>query len=334
MLGARRTCVAAAFLLLSAPPLFAQTGQRPGVTGQFGKVYTLGKQSPVYFILKSAEFTTVRIHIGKGDFAPGREQKLLVIHFSVQNPGKKELPVNWATLRFTAVDAENANHECIEAIGVEGKGNPAEITLKPAQKADLYTALFVPAKGQVPKLIVLPPEDDAPVVRYDLRGKVKPLAAPFADPEDKTGSTPLSEVQGKMGAWLPVGRYDVRFDKAEYSTAPMAGEELPEGSRCLLVYLMLKNKTRVEQGVGWSVLGISVGLGDAGEATWNEQLYLANSWRPVDVTLKPEQELAVRYAFVLPSDVSAQTVRLWEEDLPNTSDTTSRAFLYDLSGVQ
>ncbi|MFB3880732.1 MAG: hypothetical protein ACE149_05685 [Armatimonadota bacterium] len=333
MASARRMCLAATVLLLTAPLVFAQTGQRPGVTGEFGKVYTLGKEPPIYFILKSAEFSAVRMHIGENDYAPGREQKLLVIHFSVQNPGKEERTVNWATLRFTAVDAENENHENIEEVGIEGKGVSADIALKPAQKVDLYTACFVPAKGQVPKLIVLPPEDDAPVVRYDLRGKVKPLVAPFVDPEDKTGSSALTEVKGEVGAWLPTGRYDVRFDNAEYSTAPIAEQELPEDSRYLLVYVTLKNGCAIEQGVGWSVLAVSVALEDGGEAAWSEQLYLAKSWRPVDVTLKPGQELAVKYAFVLPSDVSAQTLRLREEDLPNTSDPIGREVVYDLSGV-
>jgi len=334
MARACRSAAAAVVLLLAASLVFAQTGQRPGVTGKFGTVYTLGKEAPVYFILKSAEFTTVRIHIGTADFAPGKEEKLLVIHFSVQNPGKEELPVNWATLHFTVVDAENENHEYIEAVGVEGKGTAADIALKPAQKVDLYTAFFVPAKGQVPKLIVLPHEEEAPVVRYDLRGKVTPLAAPFADPEDKTGSTALADIQGTIGVWYPVGCYDVRCDKAEYSTAPIAEEELPEDSRCLLIYLTLKNKTAGERDVGWAVLAISVVLADGGEATWNEQLYLANSWRAVDVTLKPGQELAVKYAFTLPSDVPAQSVRFWEEDLPSISDTTSREFVYDLGGLE
>ena len=47
---------------------------------------------------------------------------------------------------------------------------------------------MVPAAGVVPKLIV-EREQGAPVIRYDLRGKVKALPQPFADPSDTTGAT-------------------------------------------------------------------------------------------------------------------------------------------------
>jgi hypothetical protein len=87
------------------------TVQLAGDNGVFGTVYSINKGNPIYFRLKSVEFTTNQVTIGENLYVPSAEEKLMVLHFTVQNPQKTEQFVRWDTLRFTAADAMNTNHE-------------------------------------------------------------------------------------------------------------------------------------------------------------------------------------------------------------------------------
>ena len=137
------------------------------------------------------------------------------------------------------VDATNANREYSQNIGQEADSLAlGTMSLKPAQKVDLYTYIVVAAGGEIPKLIVK--RGDGPVLRYDLRGKVKALPAPFADPSDSTGSTALKEVPAQMAAYAPTGVFDVKVESATYTDATYADHEPEEGTRHLLVTVAIK----------------------------------------------------------------------------------------------
>lgn len=155
----------------------AESAQLAGDNGELKKVYSLVKSNPIHFSLISAEYTTTPLTIGTTHFVPKADEKLLVLHFTVQNPQDKTNYVRYDRLRITAVDAMNVNHEAVQAWGdEENKGNVA-LDLKPKQKLACYTGIIVPAKGVVPKLMVMPrQEGDGPILRYDLRDKVTPPA--------------------------------------------------------------------------------------------------------------------------------------------------------------
>ncbi|MGE5532596.1 MAG: hypothetical protein ACM3VW_10830, partial [Bacteroidota bacterium] len=154
------------------------TAQLPGDNGTLGQVYTMRKDQPLYFSLKSAEYTLDQVRMGGRTATPTADEKLLVLHFTVQNPLKTEQFVRWDSLRLTAVDATNVNHEGGYDWANPENGEAVSLSLKPAQTVLCYTVINVPAKGQIPKLMVLPEdENDGPVLRYDLRDIVKALPA-------------------------------------------------------------------------------------------------------------------------------------------------------------
>jgi hypothetical protein len=82
-------------------------------------------------------------------------------------------------------------------------------------------------------------------VRYDLRGKVAKLAAPFADPADAKGATARKMVPPNEGAFYPVTEFfDVRLDSASYSTEPNMGHKVGAGKRFVNTVFTIRNKGR------------------------------------------------------------------------------------------
>lgn len=231
------------------PPVKSSTntpkgvGQLPGGQGEFGVPYIIGGSEPLNFILKSAEYAINRVTIGEAIYAPGPDEKLLVLHFSIQNAQKEEAYVDWDTLRFTAIDEKNVNREYPRSVGLEETRDPLQITLKPVQKIDCYTVISVPAKGCVPKLMVLPP-NDSPVLRYDLKDKVKKLSEPFVDPSDPTGLSALTNISGQIGNNYPLSHYDFNFIKLNYSAVKASSDEEDEDAsnkQNLFITLQIKN---------------------------------------------------------------------------------------------
>lgn len=296
-----------------ATPGAAGSVQLPGDNGELGKVYTMRKGNPLYFSLKKAEYSTTRLRIGDTLYVPKANEKLLVLHFTVQNPLKgEEQYVRWDSLAFTAVDAQNTNHEAIEAWGDEEKHESFAMNVKPAQTLAVYTAIMVPAKGVVPKLMVLP-TDDSPVLRFDLRGKVTSLAAPFADPDDTNGATAREIVPAEMGKVYPYDNYDVTVEKIEYTTKALGEYEPAEDTRLGVLTLLVKNQSPADQYFRWDALIPTLTTADGEEMNYRTML-LATANRDVGQNLKPAQEMRVRILFDVPTDAKPELLTIKESE--------------------
>jgi hypothetical protein len=301
------------------------TSQLKGDKGEFGLTYTLGKEDPVNFTLKSCEYLAERKRIGADYYVPTAEEKLLVLHFTLQNPQPAERGVGWSVCSFTAVDATNTNREYPENIGVDSNQEALSLDLKPAQKIDAYTIIAVPAQGEVPKLIVK--SQDQLVIRYDLRKKVKGLAVPFAEPADKTGATALADVPAVAGTYYPVGMWDARLDSTSYTTQAIKEEAPEEGARYLVLNMALRNPTKGAQSLGWSVLVPKVRTTDGENLDWNEELLYASRDETVSMEVEPGQEAKVRYYFLIPSGSTVKQLSVQESD-------EGRRFTWDMTGAK
>jgi hypothetical protein len=301
------------------------TSQLKGDQGEFGLTYTLGKESPINFTLKSCEYLGERKWIGTDYYVPTGEEKLLVLHFTLQNPQPAERGVGWSVCSFTAVDASNTNREYPQNIGVESNQEVLNLNLKPAQKIDAYTVITVPAQGEVPKLIVK--SQDQLVIRYDLRKKVKGLSAPFADPADKSGATARSDVPAVAGTYYPVGMWDARLDSTSYTTQAIK-EEAPEGGvRYLVLNMTFRNPTKSAQSLGWSALAPKVRTTDGENLDWNQELLYASRDETISMDVEPGQEAKVRYYFTIPSGSTAKQFSVQQSD-------EGRRFTWDMTGTQ
>jgi hypothetical protein len=303
------------------------TKQLPGDFGKFGTTYTIGKDSPINFTLRSAEYRVDRFSIDSNSWGQEAGQKLLVLHFTVQNPTKSELNYYWGGISFTAVDSQDVNHEYVQAVTREGDPKRAAVnmSLKPAQKIDVVTAIVLPAEGVAPKLIVQR-EDGAAVVRYDLRGKVTPLAAPFADPADASGATALARVPARPGVSYPLGNFDATLDAVAFTANALNGEIPEEGMRYLTATFTIKNATMATQSYYWGAFEPSLKDADGETVEYNQVMLKASRDEAARGELEPGDEARIRFFFAVPTDLGVKSLWLKEGD--------SRTYTFDISNTQ
>ncbi|MHB9107431.1 MAG: DUF4352 domain-containing protein [Armatimonadota bacterium] len=278
----------------------AESAQLAGDNGELNKIYSLVKSNPIHFSLLSAEYTTTPFTIGTNYYVPKADEKLLVLHFTVQNPQDKTNFVRYDRLRITAVDAMNVNHEAVQGWGdEENKGNVA-LELKPKQKLACYAGIIVPAKGVVPKLMIMPwREGDGPILRYDMRDKINPLPTPFPNPADATGATALEIVPAELGKAYPYANFDMAVEKFNYIDTKI-GDTIapPAGGRFLIVTMLVKNRSPRDAHLRQDFLKPYVTDTDGAEVKYRGML-LATRDANVAQDLKPGAELRVRLFFAV-----------------------------------
>jgi hypothetical protein len=311
-----------------AKPLNKPLGMVPmsGVDGKIGQTYTIDKDSPLNFTLDSAEYTLQRINFGDSSHAPLKNEKLLLLRFTVHNPQKFDRQFYWGTIHFTAVDAMNQNRESTQTVGARQTGEKVSMALKPAQKLEAYTVIKVPAKGVIPKLIVKP-NNTGGVIRYDLRNVVKPLPAPFADSKDSSGATALEEVPGQLDTYYPLANLDIKLLGTAY--ADTLGDDFTKeaNEKFFVATIMLRNSTNAETSYYWGTFQPELVDADGEKVRWPQVLLKGGRNEKASGTLKAGEEYKARLYFVLPKDVDARTLKL-------TDNNESHSFSFDVSGTK
>lgn len=308
------------------------TAQLPGEWCEFGKAYTLGtkaKGDAMNVTLKSAEYTIGHVRVGNSIFWPEEGQKFLVIRYSLHNPLPAEQGVDYRTISWTAVDAksENKNQEYL-GVGVDDKNqNSLSQSLKPAQKIEVFAIIRVDAYGPVPKLMAARLNVPAPVARYDLKGKVKPLPAPYADPSDETGATVAKKIPGVIGTAYVTGDFLTKVEKIEFAEPPLFNEGYTQGNVYVLVTLECTKCTQGAGGAGGSYAPTyGMKLEDEDGVTYQPRY---NSIHPSvnrDITPSIEQGESGKYRvlFEVPKGTQLKRVTLKESrGLPIVVDVSS-----------
>ena len=329
----KKPAAAAAKSAKPSGPIVLGTTQMAGDFGQMGTTYTIGKFEPINFTLKSADYSVDPISIGMNTWVPKADEKLLVLHFTIHNPLPREQSYSWSSVRFTAVDAKDTNHDFIQCTMREGDGSePLSIRLKPAQKLDVATAILVPAEGVVPKLIVQR-EEGAPVIRYDLHGKVTPLSALTADataPADAVGATARKEVAAAdPGVYYRLGVFDARLDEVNYVNGPLLRRDRGAGKRYVTTIFTIKNRTNRPQRYVWSDFLPDLRDAEGEKAPYTQALLKATRDEVTYGDLAPGEEARIRFFFPLPGDVTGKTLRLAEGK--QVDARVARIFAFDLT---
>ncbi len=240
-LGASATLTGGKLSVTSGAMMNTQgTAQQAGGAGVLGKSYTLGREKPLNFLLKSAEFQIARLVIGREIYAPNKSEKLLLLRATIQNPQKEEANLSNFQFKFTAVDASNENHVFANYLVKDGSTAELSTYLKPAQKIEVVIPIIVPAAASVPKLIVENKnESGTPVLRYDLSKSIKGLSAPYAAAGDQYSAPPI--VAAKLGTYYPAKEFDLKLESAVFSTEPLENETLEANERYLIATFTAKN---------------------------------------------------------------------------------------------
>ncbi|MFC4454729.1 hypothetical protein [Deinococcus sonorensis] len=299
------------FAKVSGPAVMG-TAQRPGDAARPGQEYTVGRQNPMNFILRGAEFSVGRANVGGGSVIPTREQKLLIVHYTLHNPQQQDLLVRSDQLKLTAVDAQDVNHDAEDALSREGQTTPLELQLKPGQRIDVVTAILVPATGPVPKLIVQPLGDDHPaVLRYDLRGVVKPLPAALSTPNDPV--TAPAVIPAALGTTLPLGYFDAQVKGVTYTRDTLTAFAAPEdGQQVAVVALTLKNAGSKSQFYRGDVFPAEVTLDNGERVKFTDVMVRADRNADAEGELRPGEQLSVRLLGLIPDGRTVASVTLSE----------------------
>lgn len=311
-----------------AGPVVLGTQQLPGDFGQVGTTYTIGQREPLNLTLKSATYTIEPFVAGNNTWVPKADEKLLVLRFTVHNPNPAELNLSWSSLKLTAVDKTDTNRPAIQAVVREGFTEPLNVGLKPAQKLDIVMAILVPAAGVVPKLIV-EREPGAPVIRYDLRGRVKGLPAPISDESDATGATVRRQVPAQPQVFYPLGVFDTRLDAVGSVEGLLLNRDAGAGNRWFTATFTIKNRTASNQRYVWSDFVPELRDTDGEKPVWTQAILKATRDEVTYGELAPGDEARIRFFFALPKGVVGKSLTLAEARLVHPS--VARPFVFDLT---
>ncbi|HEY0073365.1 MAG TPA: DUF4352 domain-containing protein [Abditibacteriaceae bacterium] len=298
--------------------------QMAGDNGQLGVTYTIGDNGPLNFTLNSAEYRASRVIMGEATIAPTAEQKLLVLNVTLHNPNKDLTALDWGTLRLTAVDPNDQNHEYETYVAKPGTNETLSVELKPAQEIDVFYVIRVPIKGVIPKLIVTP-QNGGKVLRYDLRKVVKGLPAPFADTTEPSGANGLAEIKAEAGTFYPLEGFDIKLVSTAYHEGKLGEYEPDEDKRYLIATVTIKNAGAIETAYDNGTFTAALIAED------DEKSDSQNFLKPVrnegaTGNLKPGQEYTGRFFFMLPKDVKAKTLTVAENE--------SRTYSFDVSNTK
>ena len=294
------------------------TSQLPGEWCDLGKAYTLGKADATNLTLKSAEYTVGHVKVGDRFFWPNEGEKLLAIHYTLHNPLPREQHVDYSTISWTAVDAksQNKNQEYL-GVGVDDQTHKTlDQAMKPAQKIEVFAVIRVAGEGAVPKLMAANHADaGTPVARYDLHGKVKPLAAPYADPGDQTGATVAKVIPGAFGVFYTTGNFDTKVEKVDFATPPFADEGYDANNDYVVATFECKYFGEGSSGLGGSGSPTSgMALKDADGVSYEIQYgpMPASSNRRFEPSVKQGDSIKFRLAFSVPKGVALKSLTLKE----------------------
>jgi hypothetical protein len=287
--------------------------QQNGGEAQVGQTYTLFKGDGAlnYQITKLEYSVGNYLYDGgtKNDYLVAPDKKALVISLTVQNPNKTERGVDGGSIHFTGVDSKNNNVSGDGYWYEQGTLRPVSITLKPAQKITVFTRILMDADVSLPKLIV--DDSNNAVWRYDLRGQVAPLPAPFADPSVPDGSSALTVFPAQFGAYYP-GITNFRVDRVIYSSDTwFDGSPPPDGGRWLVVYFTVKNIAKAPSGIYGGSSRLSFVDQDGVESRKSDWVYRASRDANLEaIDLQPNQELQLRALIDVEKGVQPQKIRL------------------------
>src|SRR5688572_10854059 len=142
------------------------TSQLPGDNGKVGTIYQLGeKGSELHFTLDAATVST-RYRTVDRNLIAGKNERLLVLNFTIHNPLKIEQMANPASFKFTVVSPDDKNVEFSGSVYEPDKRTSISQMLKPAQKVKLSAVIPIFAQGPITKLMVA--RGKAPILRYNL----------------------------------------------------------------------------------------------------------------------------------------------------------------------
>jgi hypothetical protein len=311
----------------AANPPVKGTPQLPGDNGKIDQPYTMGIEQQLNYTLRSAEYTLGRLIVGTTAYVPTKEQKLLLLKFTIQNPNKADTQFRFDTFKYMAVDSKDVNHEGVGDVAKQDENKEAlDINLKPGQKVNVVSGILIPADASVPKLMVIH-HSGGKVLRYDLRELIKPLPTPFADPTDKTGAKARGDVPGEKDVFYPLALLDLKYVSSALTTEKLGDYASGDGKQFLVVTVTLRNGTNSKQNYRFDTLGVRLIAAD-GEKEDRQNVPLLKTSRNEDAdgALETGESYTCRLLVEVAKDSNLAKLALRQGE--------SHAYVFDVSNVK
>ncbi len=287
------------------------TTQLAGDNGKIGVTYTIGKSESLNITLLEARFTLNRFNSSHDAFAPGKDEKVLLITYTIQNPNHVETEYSGRMLKFTAVDPNDENHEFVGSVVRKDGLDEFNTRLKPAQKVAMQTAIIVPAKGPIPKLMVQH-RDGGAVLRYNLKDAVKGLDKPFAG---ETSADALPEVPAVPDTYYPMFYYDVKYLSNTFQDGPFSIDSLPEKK---MIFFIPKFQVKLVSGYTRSLRIRGDVQTEDGDSYTSWGPFKAGSEQDGTAATDFGQEMGIRLVFKVPKGSHIVKMRVWENQGPDS----------------
>jgi len=287
------------------------TAQKPTDECQIGKTYSIGTLDPLNLTVNSVEYSAERTKIGGKYDWTGSDEKLVTMHYTLQNPSASDIRVGTVSIDWTLVDSNSVNYDLDGYVSVEGTGDTLDQSLSSGQSVKCLACFRIPAKGQATRLSAAAHGEKVGTAGYNLDGKVGALTARYADPGDPSGSTRRDVETGKIGEFYQVRDYDIKVDSLELSTKPILDWELPQDQAFLLMTVEYKNFSD-----GSSMLsGNNIEVVDQdGEVYYTKSTLALATSRIISPSPEPEATAKFRLAFRVPKNVKLRSINMKNAD--------------------
>lgn len=324
--------------VLAASPGVQGAGQLKGGDAQPGKTYTLnmGTLQALNFTLNKLEYFQGRFLTDPGtnderDYLRDSGKKLVILHFTVQNPQKTKVFLRGDLLNIMGVDSNNKDVKRVYGSGIydEITRKSANMDLQPAQKLNLVSILELDSRASLPKLMVETNKQTRAVWRYDLKGKVSPLNDPFRDAAVQDGSAALDQgIPLTLNAYLPAREVDFKVTEVKYSTEPLLGKVAPADGKLLVVNLSFRNPHFRPFKIGNAFPPVRLKLFDQDDMAGGEasKFFLASRDQELSGELAQNKEVQARVVVTVPAGMDPRRLEF--------TDANKRTFNLDLSSVK
>lgn len=280
------------------------TTQLPGDNGKLDQAYTMGNEAKLNIVLTGVRYTKTRWTHGNDNLTADRDHKLMILSFQIQNPNKEITMFTGSSLKFTAIDQEGENHEGVASAIQKSNAKELSIDLKPAQRIDCETAILVPAKGVVPKLMVAHARGGA-VLRYDLHDVIKPLEKPYSE----NGSDAAPIFAGEKDTYYSLLDSDVKYASTAFKERQLGSNTCDPEKQ---IYMLSRMTFRMQTPVKGFMRFEGEAVDENGDKYPSVSIRKAGTEDHMASYAESGEETNGRMAFVIPKGLKIAKMRIWE----------------------
>jgi hypothetical protein len=281
------------------------TAQLPGDNGKYGVTYQLGDpNNELHFTLDSAEIV-MRSAMAQESLLADKDQRLLKISFTVQNPQKWEVPVDGSAFRFTAVSPDDQNFESRGGYYHPDRLTPFSSQLKPAQKVKAIALWPIHGTGPVTKLMVR--RGNGKVLRYDLRdqNKLKLMTTIFSKDGLSAENTGIAE----FGKPFDAGYFDMTIENVE--KLDKFGRYSGDATNAVFVVTaQITNKMSKAHSMGWATFRAKLTDENGEVINWVSDVLTASGSSTIQMEMEPGQSTRAKWIFRGPKTLVPKNLQL------------------------